>query len=498
MSAASPSGPSGQDTTSLGDAAARGTGATLLTQAVRAVLQFASVVVIARLLTPEDFGLIAMVVAVIGVADLVRDFGLSTAAVQASTLSKAERTNLFWANLGLGVLCAVLSVAATPLIVAIFDEPRLAPIVLALSTVFVLSGANTQYRADLARSMRFGTLGASDVAAQSAGILVAVGAGLAEAGYWALVAQQLTVAVVSLTLNGYRAHWLPGLPQRSVSMVRFFRFGGGLLGTQSVGYVIKNVDNIALGAFTGAVQLGIYSRAYQLLMTPLNSINAPMTRVAVPVLSKVQHDDAAFARYLSRVQVVGCLVTATVFSVSAGVAEPLVAVLFGPRWTEVAPVFAVLAIGGVFRAVSQIAYWVYLARGVPGAQFRVSLVMAPVMIALILAGLPWGPVGVAAGHSVAYFVMWLVTLAHVGRAAGVASRPLFTQALRTLCLVSLPAGVAAWFGSAAPWPALAQLGSGLAAAAVAVGLMHLAVPSLRRDAVVLVGFARRAVGRART
>ena len=470
---------------------------TLLTQGVRAALQFGSVVVIARLLAPDDFGLIAMVAAVIGIADLIRDFGLSTAAVQASTLSRPERTNLFWANLGLGVLCALVSVAATPLIVAVFDEPRLAPIVLALSVVFVLSGANTQYRADLTRSMRFGTLGTSDIASQVAGIAVAIGAALLGAQYWALVAQQITVAVVSLALNGYRAGWLPGLPRRSVSLARFFRFGGGLLGTQSVGYLIKNVDNIALGAFAGAAQLGIYSRGYQLLMTPLNTINAPMTRVAVPVLSKVQDDDVAFARYLSRAQVVGSLVTATVFAVAAGVAEPLVAVLFGPRWTAVAPVFAVLAIGGVFRSVSQISYWVYLARGVPGAQFRMSLVMAPLMIALILAGLPWGPVGVAAGHSVAYFVMWLVTLWHVGRAARVASRPLFTQALRTLCLVSLPAGLAAWGGSAAPWPALAQLGSGLAAAAAAVGLMHLAVPSLRRDAAVLLRFARRAAGRGR-
>jgi PST family polysaccharide transporter len=492
---ASATGAGGRDTASLGDAAARGTGSTLLTQAVRAVLQFASVVVIARLLAPEDFGLIAMVAAVIGVADLVRDFGLSTAAIQASTLSQDERTNLFWANLGLGLLCSLLSVAAAPLIVAVFDEPRLGPIVLALSCVFVLSGANTQYQADLTRSLRLGTLGISDIAAQSAGIVVAVTSALLGAEYWALVAQQLTVAVVSLGLNAYRAGWLPGRPRRSVSLRHFFRFGGGLLGTQAVGYLVKNVDNIALGAFAGAAPLGIYSRAYQLLMTPLNTINAPMTRVAVPVLSKVQHDDVVFARYVSRVQVVGCLVTATVFSVAAGLAEPLVAVLFGPRWSDVAPVFAVLAIGGVFRSVSQIAYWVYLARGVPGAQFRMSLVMAPVMVGLILAGLPWGAVGVATGHSVAYFVMWLVTLAHVGRAARVASWPLFTQALRTLCLVSVPAGVAASLGSALAGPAVLQLASGVAAAAVAVGLMHLAVPSLRRDTAVLLRFARRAVGR---
>ncbi len=495
MSAASGAGSGGPASASLADAAARGTGATLLTQAVRAVLQFGSVVVVARLLTPEDFGLIAMVAAVIGIADLVRDFGLSTAAIQASSLSDDERTNLFWANLGLGLSCSLVSVAATPLIVAAFGEPRLGSIVLALSCVFVVSGADTQYRADLTRSMRFGRLGTTEILAQSSGIGVAVASALLGADYWALVAQQITVAVVNLALNGHAAGWLPGRPRRSVSLRRFFRFGGGLLGTQAVGYLIKNIDNIALGAVAGPVQLGVYSRAYQLLMTPLNTINAPLTRVAVPVLSKVQHDDATFARYVSRVQVVGCLVTATVFAVAAGLAGPLVAVLFGPQWSDVAPVFAVLAVGGVFRAVSQIAYWVYLARGVPGAQFRMSLVMAPVMIALILAGLPWGAVGVATGHSVAYCVMWVVTLAHVGRAARIASLPLFAQAVRTLLLVSVPAGVAARLGASLAGPALAQLGSGLSFAALAVGLAHLAVPSLRRDTAVLVRFARRAAGR---
>src|ERR1700750_2003460 len=129
---------------SLGDAAARGTGITLAVQAGRTILQFGSIVALARLLTPADFGLVAMVTAVIGVADLVRDFGLSLAAVQAPKLSHGERTNLFWANVGLGLACTLVAMAMTPFIVAGYHEPRLAPIVLALAPVFLLSGITTQ------------------------------------------------------------------------------------------------------------------------------------------------------------------------------------------------------------------------------------------------------------------------------------------------------------------------------------------------------------------
>ena len=484
------------NTASLGDSAARGTAMTLLTQVARAVLQFASVVVLARLLTPRDFGLIAMVTAVIGVADLVRDFGLSSAAVQAKTLSDAEQTNLFWVNLGLGSACCAVAVACSGLIAGAYSEPALQRIVVALSFVFVLSGATTQSRADLTRRLRFRALVLSDLVSQLAGVVVAVSLAFAGRGLWAIVFQQLTAAAVALLMNAVNATWRPGLPQPGVPLRSFFRFGGGLLGTQVVGYLTKNIDNIALGAYAGPISLGYYSRAYQLLMTPLNTINAPMTRVALPVLSRVQDDDVVFARYLAKAQLVGCYLTATLLAVTAGLSAPLVQVLFGSKWTAVAPVFAVLAIGGIFRAVSQISYWIYLARGVPSAQLRQVLVTGPVMVLMILAGLPWGPIGVAAGHSLAYVMQWAVGLVHAGRAARVDTRPLFRNAVRAIILVSTPCGLLAFAATWLPVPSLAQLvvGAGL-------GLLYIAVAQLlfagvRADTQLVVSFARRAARRA--
>lgn len=479
----------------LGDTAARGTGMTLLTQGARAVLQFGSVVVLARLLTPDDFGLIAMVTAVIGISDLVRDFGLSSASIQVKSLSDAERSNLFWANLALGLACTLVCAAATPLIVAGYGERRLTPIVLSLAGVFVLSGANTQFRADLTRRLRFTALSVSDVVAQLAGIVVAVAVAELGGGFWAIVLQQVTVAVVALAINVVNAGWLPGRPRRDVPLRRFFRYGGSLLGTQSIYYATKNVDNIALGAFSGAVQLGLYSRAYQLLMTPLNTINAPMTRVALPVLSRLQDDEAAFGSALGKMQIVACYLTATVFAVAAGLSVPLVLVLFGPAWHPVALIFAVLAVGGVFRALSQISYWVYLARGVPGAQLRQFLVTGPIMVLVILAGLPWGPVGVAVGHSVAYFFQWLVSLVHAGRSARVDTRPLLRKAVFAMLVVSAPSGLAAFLGGRVPAAPVVQLLAGCACAAGYVVVAAAVVPPLRADARVVLGFGRRALGR---
>ena len=412
----------------LGDRAARGTDIILATQLARAILQFGSVVILTRLLTPKDFGLVAMVTAVVGFADLLRDFGLSSAAVQAKELNDGERDNLFWANLALGTSCALLVCAFSPLIVAAYDQPRLTPIVLALSIVFVLSGANTQFRADLLRSMRFFKVAMSDVNAQLVGISVAVVAAVAGLGLWAIVLQQIAFCVTSLTINIVNVGWLPGLPKRDVSIRRFFKFGRNLLATQSLAYATKNVDNISIGIVYGAIPLGLYSRAYQLLMTPLNNINAPMTDVALPVLSRVQDDEVTFTSYIRKAQLIACYLTTTVFAVAAGLSVPLIAVLFGPKWTEVAPIFAILAIGGVFRAVSQIAYWIYLARGITGDYLKLVLWTRPPMILMLLAGLPWGPEGVAVGHSVSWFLYWLVSLSAVGKKTNIDTRVLFRTA----------------------------------------------------------------------
>jgi PST family polysaccharide transporter len=477
---------------SLGDRAARGSKVVLLTQAFRAALQFASMVILARLLEPSVFGLLAMVTAVIGIADLIRDFGLSSAAIQSKTLSSDERTNLFWVNLGFGLACTAVVALCAPLIQDLYDQAGLTPIVLSLSAVFVLSGANTQFRADLTRSMRYGRLAAADISAQVAGIVVAATFAVLGFGVWALVAQQLTVAVVSLVMNAVSTRWLPGLPRRGVSLRRFFAFGSSLFATQTLTYLTKNVDNVALGIFSGPYQLGLYSRAYQLLMTPLNQINAPMTGVALPVLSKIQDDDERFARYLDRAQLVACYLTATVFAVAAGVAGPLTLVLFGSEWAAVAPIFAILAIGGIFRSIQQIAYWTYLAKGRTAAQLRMILVTRPIMIAIILAGVPWGPVGVAVGHSVAYFLFWFVSVRHVGRVTGVDSGRLLRNAVRPVAIVSLPAGVVAYAATLIPVPPLAGLALGALAAGLYIALTVAVVRPVRADVVVLMDFVKRA------
>jgi O-antigen/teichoic acid export membrane protein len=486
--------PTPAPTATLADRAARGTGVTLAGQAARVVLQFGSMVILARLLTPEDFGRVAMVAAIIGISDMVREFGLSSAAIQAKFITQDERTNLFWTNTGLGLGSAVVMSLLAPLIAAFYGQPTLLWLVVAMSLSFVFSGVTTQFRADLTRELRFGALVAVDLAGFGAGLALGAVAAFGGFGSWAIVLQQVSAIAITCVLSALVSRWRPGLPKRHVSIRRFLRFGAGLLGTQAIGYAVKNVDSIAIGAVWGALPLGLYDRSYQLMMTPLSQVNAPMTRIALPVLSRVSDDRQAFARYLQKAQLVGAYGTASIFAVATGLATPIVLVLFGEKWLGVAGIFAALAVGGLFRAISQIPYWIFLATGNTGAQLRIFAWMGPLMIAVILAGLPWGPLGVAIGSSVAYFIHWLVPLLRVRAVTGVESGPLIRNAWRIVLTVSVPSGLVAWLATLLPVPPIAQVAAGLAFAFAYLALMTLAVPSVRRDVAVGMSFARRMAG----
>ncbi len=477
----------------LGGVAARGVAVTFLTQGGRALLQFGSVAILARLLVPEEFGLVAMVAAFIGAAEVIRDFGLSTAAIQSPTLSDDERTNLFWANAAAGLGCSLLAVAATPLIVMLYDEPRLVEISLAIAPLFLINGMTTQFRAGLARNLQFKALGLSDLVAQLLSAAVSVGLALAGAGVWALVIGMLANSALTGVFYASRSRWRPGLPRRGVSIRRFFRFGVGVFGTQMVGYVIKSVDNVAIGIVSGATALGLYGRAYQLMTVPLTQINAPMGNIVLPVLRHTQSDDEAFTRYLAKAQLVLLYAAGGIFAVMCGLAEPIVLVLFGDTWTGVVPILAVLAAAGVFRTLVAVPWWTYLARGHSGALFRQRLATGVLSVAFILGGLPWGPVGVAWGVAVGSTLAWFIGMWDSGRVTRLPTRPLVTRALLTLLIVNVPCGLAAHAATWLPTPPFVQLVAGAAAAAAYLVVARLVFPPVRHDSQVVIAFARRAV-----
>jgi PST family polysaccharide transporter len=253
---------------------------------------------------------------------------------------------------------------------------------------------------------------------------------------------------------------------------------------------------VTIGLRFSATQLGYYNRGYQLLMRPLNQLRAPTTSVALPVLRMIREDVPRTDAFLIRGQrALGYSLVAAI-AVVAGAAHPIVVIFLGERWSSVAPVFALLAVAGIFQTISYVANWVYLARGLTGKLVWYSMVSLAIKIVCVLVGSHWGIVGVAAGFAVAPALAWPISIWWLARLTPLPVRGLYVGAGRIL-------GCAALSGAAtyATVQALSSLGAGVQLAAggcvgaAVYGLLAVAVPAVRADAVDVFAIARRAVSR---
>lgn len=466
----------------LGSTAARGALTMLTGQGMRILLQFAGVVILARLLSPHDYGLLAIVVVIIGVGEIFRDFGLSSAAVRAPELTSEQGTNLFWINTGIGVvLGGALFAAAAPL-AAVYGQVEVRPIAQAMAIIFVLNGLATQFRAHLMRGLRFRWLAIVDVLAAALALGVAIGGALLGWEYWALVAQQITQALVILMGAVLGARWRPGKPRRDVSVRSFLRFGGNLVLSQVVNYGTNNVDTALVGYAYGAAPLGLYNRAYQLVVTPLSQIQSPVTSVAIPILSTIQDDQKRFSAYLVRGQFALGYPISLALGVVVVAAEPITELMLGEKWLAAVPLLQLFAVAGVARNLAFVGYWVYVVRGLSGSLFRYSLVTGGIRVLCVVAGLHWGVVGVAAGLALAPWIAWPISLLWLSRVTTVPTRALYSGALRIISVATLSAGTA--FLTITALPELTAIISIIVIAIVAACVAGLlcAIPVFRRDA----------------
>lgn len=473
---------------SLASRAASGAAVTMGAQLAKIAVQFGGIVLLARLLSPRDYGLVAMVMAIVGVGEILRDFGLSTAAVQAHRLSREQRDNLFWINTLFGSALGAAVYLGAGAIAALYKEPELRVITQVLALTFVFNGITTQFRAHLNRDMRFGRLASADVCGQVAGLATAVGAALLGAGYWALVIQQLVQGLVILLLMAWATRWLPGLPHRGAQMGKLLNFGWALMATQLLGYVSTNISQVIIGQRLGSVALGQFNRAFALVTMPLNQLNAPATSVALPTLSRLRGEPARYNAFLLHGQTVMVHFMVALFTVGCALAEPLVLLVLGNQWQPAIPIFRILAAGAVFQMAAYAAYWVFLSKGLTGAQLRYAIVSRSFLIACILVGSRWGVLGVAAGYAVGTALLWPSVLWWIGKLSDAPAGRMFGNGARAIIGYGLCA-VAAWGGceAVATHAPLVRLLAGGTAAAAMLALVCLLWPAFRRDVGGILG-----------
>lgn len=388
----------------------RGGAVMLIAQVCKFVFQMGSTAILGRLLTPQDYGLVGMVAAVTGFVSLFKDMGLSTATIQKAEINHRQISTLFWVNVGSSLATLLVTAAIAPAIALFYGEPKLTLITIVSAIGFIFGGLSAQHQALLNRQMRFTALATIDVTSMLVSTVTGVVLAWYGLGYWALVIMQLAFSF-SITVGVWlMCRWRPGKPKLDSGIREMLAFGGNLTGFSIINYFARNLDNVLIGRFWGAGQLGLYSKAYQLLLLPNNQLNVPMAAVAIPALSRLVDSSERYREaYLGIVEKVALLtIPITLFMI--GSSDWLVVLLLGPQWQEASGIFVLLGIAGLIQPVANSTGWLFISQGRSRQMFQWGLLGGTISIVSFFVGLPWGAVGVAASYSLLWTYLFLPLL----------------------------------------------------------------------------------------
>lgn len=398
--------------------AVRGAAATVSASALSLGVQVISTVILARLLTPADFGVVTMVTTF---SLLLASFGLNgfmDAVIQFEEMDRYTASNLFWLNSGVGLLLAIAFAAAGSQLARFYGNPLVANVAAGLSVGIFIAALSVIHQALLKRAMRFGGTSANDFIGRALNTVVSILLALRGWGYWALVAgilsQQLSVTIGAWWL----CRWVPSLPRRTGNTGVAVRFAVKVYGRFCLGYSTQNVDNLLVGWRFNAVALGFYKKAYDLFALSGSQLIAPLHNVALASLSKLNRDPVRFRRYLANALGIIAFVGMAVSADLTLIGNDVVRLVLGPKWSESSRIFALFGPGiGVMLLCGAIG-WVHLSLGNPGRWFRWSLVELGVTLSLFLTALRWGPEGIAAAWSVSYWSLLIPGFWYAGRSIG--------------------------------------------------------------------------------
>jgi PST family polysaccharide transporter len=415
----------------------RGLTSSLIGEGINFFLRVGSMAILARMLVPEYFGLITMVMVVTTVVERLKDLGLTTATIQRQSLTHEEVSTLFWINAAGGVVMAVLVAACAGPLALFYNEPRLIPITLVFATTFILSSLAIQHQALLNRQMRYARVAATTISAEVISLAIAVVLALNGAGYWALVAREAFRSVIYTAATWICIPWIPSRPSRNAKVTSMLSFGGDVTAFNLVYFLCTNVDKIIIGRLMGPAPLGVYRQGSQLAVLPATQITYPVNNVAQSILSRLQNDPEKYIRSYCKLVTALSAVTMPLMMFLAVFATETVVVAFGIEWIAAANILKILALALFIDPASSIAGSVMLTCGKSRRYMYLGIVSSVTMMVLFLAGTPWGSEGIALGR-VAYSYLFLlpylwwsfkdtpVNLRHFGNAI---ARPLLSSLL---------------------------------------------------------------------
>jgi O-antigen/teichoic acid export membrane protein len=416
------------------------------------VLRIGSTGVLARMVSQDDFGLIGMTAVFTNFLAIFMDVGLSQATIQRPEINHRQISTLFWINVGLSVLISAVFAGSAHLIAMFYKTPLLVTIIPVLALSFLFGGLGLQHAALLTRNMRYHLLAIAELGSSLAGVVVAIVMAKAGMGYWALVGLALAPAIVKSAILWAALRWVPSLPARGTGVRGMLKFGGDVLGFNIVNYFSRQTGGLLIGRYCGATAIGLYDRAYSLLLMPIGQINGPLGAVSIPALSRLQNEPERFGRYYLNAILLICSLSIPVIAGMTLFADQVVLLWLGKNWMATAEIFRLLAVAALIGGISNPAGWLLIALGDTKRYRTMGLVNSAIIVVAFILGAFLGPKepghegsfrGVAIGYSLAMILNFIPYWAWSLKGTPVK----LSQVLRTMMvptLSCLPAALAAW------------------------------------------------------
>ena len=378
--------------------------------------------VLARLLTPDDYGMVGILISYTLMINNVSELGLAAALIQKPDLSDVHTSTVFWTNLAVAVALCLLGILLAPLVGVFFRNPRIITAFTIISLSFILHSVGVVPRSLLSKSLAFRPIAISEIV--SAGSLMVVASLLAilGAGVYSIVGGVLARTMCYSALLWILGRWRPRLLWDRSALSGMYRFGSAVMGASIVNNYNSNIGFLVVGRGLGSTALGYYTLAYQLMAYPRVALQPFIVRVAFPALSIVQQDDSAIRKMYCRMVSMLTLLNFPFMSLLLVLAPYLIRVFYGEKWTEAILPLQILCLGGAILNVAGTWIAVYQAKGRADIGLKQGLITAVLLTILVVVGSRFGMVGVAVATTlyawlfVPIFQVWinrLISLRHV-------------------------------------------------------------------------------------
>lgn len=374
---------------------------TISSGAARFAGSFVTAIVLGRLLSPNDFGLVGMVMPIMAFVGMLADGGVSNHTLQSKELNQQQLSLTFWIGAVISLALFVVLIICSPLVASLYGDDRLQLIVVVVSTSLLFSIFDTQHNALVKRCFMHNYYAYAEIAGSLAGMASGIALALWGAGYWSIVSVPIARHIAHSATIWYLTGWVPTLPTIDSEKIKeILSFGGYVILSNAIVTGCRNLDKVILGLKYNAEEVGFYAMAYNIMMLPFLQILTPAGGAIVPYFSQIRENREQFAAAIAKVtSYLGCIV-APIMAFAAINSEEILVFILGEQWRPSAPIFALLSYASISISLIIPLNWAMVASGQPSKLAQWSVITIIPIIAAYLIGAPWGGSGVAAGYLV--------------------------------------------------------------------------------------------------